>query len=133
MVDPVTLIVAALVAGLGSGVTDAAGSAVKDAYQGLRKLLSRRFAGNQRAETVLEQAEDDPETFEQPLRKYVAETGADKDGAVVEAAQRLMDLLDRGRQPGRQVPDRRPLRPGCPVRRAQRADEHLHRRVGSAR
>jgi hypothetical protein len=89
-------------------VKDAAGSAVKDAYQGLRKLLSHRFAGNPDAEPVLKQAENDPKTFEQPLRKYVAETGADKDGAVVEAAQRLMDLLDRaGSQAGKYQIDAR--------------------------
>lgn len=107
-VDPITLIVAALVAGLGAGTTDAAGSAVKDAYQGLRDLLSRRFAGNRPAEIALEQAEEDPGTWEQPLRKYVAATGADHDGAVVKAAQRLMNLVDNtGSQAGKYLIDAR--------------------------
>ena len=38
--DPVSLIVAALVAGVSAGVGDTATTAVKDAYQGLRSLLS---------------------------------------------------------------------------------------------
>jgi hypothetical protein len=107
-VDPVTLIIAALVAGAGAGLKDAAGAAVRDAYEGLRSLLRRRFGGNPSAETVLAEAERDPNTWEQPLRKYLAETGAEQDGAVLEAAQRLMSLVDHaGSQAGKYQIDAR--------------------------
>src|ERR1700722_6846176 len=42
--DPVTLIVAALVAGAAAGLKDTASSAIKDAYNGLRGLVLRRLA-----------------------------------------------------------------------------------------
>ena len=106
--DPVTLIVAAVAAGAGAGLTDAASSTVRDAYQGLRNLLRRLFAGNPPAETALAQAEQDPQTWEAPLRKYVADSGADRDGTVLEAAQRLMALLDTaGSQAGKYQIDAR--------------------------
>jgi hypothetical protein len=44
-VDPVTLIVTALAAGAGTGLTDAASAAVRDAYQGLKVLVKKRVAG----------------------------------------------------------------------------------------
>ena len=42
--DPITLIVTALAAGAALGVKDAASSAVKDAYAGLKALVSKRLA-----------------------------------------------------------------------------------------
>jgi hypothetical protein len=65
--DPVTMVVAALAAGAGAGVKDAATQAVKDAYAGLKAMLAERFRGNQSAELVLRQHEDSPQTWEAPL------------------------------------------------------------------
>ena len=39
--DPITLIVTALAAGAATGITDATSSAVKDAYTGLKALVSK--------------------------------------------------------------------------------------------
>lgn len=41
--DPISLIVAALAAGVAASAKDVAGSAVKDAYCGLRGLIIRRL------------------------------------------------------------------------------------------
>ncbi len=92
--DPVTLLVAALVAGAGAGLTDAAGSAVRDAYDGLRAVLRRRFAGKPAAEVALAEHEQDPETWDKPLRKQLTETGADGDTEALELAQKVMALVD---------------------------------------
>jgi hypothetical protein len=70
--EPVTLLVTALVAGAGAGLKDAAGSAVKDAYDGLRAALQKRVAGKPSAELALTQHEQDPETWEKPLRKSLS-------------------------------------------------------------
>jgi hypothetical protein len=45
MVNPVTLIVSALITGAASAATDTASNAVKDAYSGLKTLLQKRFQG----------------------------------------------------------------------------------------
>jgi hypothetical protein len=92
--DPVTLIVAALTAGATTGVGDTAATAVKDAYQGLKELLSARFSGKKTAEVALAEHEADPQTWQAPLTKELVKTGADTDPSVIELAQRLMALLD---------------------------------------
>src|SRR3954451_7478567 len=93
--DPVTLVIAALAAGAGAGLKDAAGSAIKDAYNGLRAVLQRRFAGKPSAEVALTQYEQDPSTWDKPLRKELTETGADGDAEALELAQKVLALVDR--------------------------------------
>src|ERR687895_2993190 len=89
--DPATLIVSALVAGAASAAQDTASNVVKDAYSGLKNLLQRRFQGKPAAETALAEAETDPDTWEKPLAKAVAEHGSDQE--VLALAQQLMQLL----------------------------------------
>jgi hypothetical protein len=52
--DPVSLIVAALVAGAAAGTKDTVGTAITDAYAGLKALLRRRFGGKPEAEREIE-------------------------------------------------------------------------------
>jgi hypothetical protein len=106
--DPVTLLVTALVAGAGAGLKDAAGSAVRDAYNGLRAILRRRFAGKPAAEVALAEHEQDPQTWEKPLRKELTETGADGDAEALELAQRVLALVDQaGSNAGKYIVDAR--------------------------
>lgn len=92
--EPISIIIAALVA----GAAKAAGDAAPDAYQGLKALIKRKFAGEQKAEMVLEEHESDPETYEKPLRKKLEEAKADKDEEILAAAQNLLDKIKK--QPG---------------------------------
>jgi hypothetical protein len=92
--DPITLIATALAAGAALGVTDAASTAVKDAYASLRALVWKRFAGRRKAELVLAEHEKAPETWQAPLIAELAATAADRDGDLIAAAQGLMGLLD---------------------------------------
>ena len=87
--DPISLIIAALVA----GAAKAAGDAAPDAYNGLKALIKRKFAGEPKAEMVLEEHETDPETYEVPLKKKLVEAGADKDEEIIKAAQELLKQL----------------------------------------
>jgi hypothetical protein len=93
--DPVTLIVAALTAGAAAGIGDTATTAVKDAYQGLKELLSARFSGKNSAEIALAEHESDPQTWAAPLVKELLASGADTDPGVLEVAQRLLALVDQ--------------------------------------
>ena len=93
--DPVTLILAALAAGAATGVGDAAAQSIQDGYAALRTLLSRRFAGNSRAETTLSEHEADPETYEKPLAKQLKETGADHDGEILATAEAVVKAADQ--------------------------------------
>lgn len=92
--EPVTLIVAALAAGAGAGVTDTAAQVVKDTYAGFKALVLRRVKDIPAAEIAVIEHEKDPDTWSAPLAKTLTSTGADRDAELVAAAQRLMELLD---------------------------------------
>ncbi len=87
--EPISLIVAALVA----GAAKAAGDAAPDAYNGLKALIKRKFAGEPKAEMVLSEHETDPETYEAPLKKKLVEAGADLDEEIINKAQELLKQL----------------------------------------
>jgi hypothetical protein len=104
--DPITLIVTALAAGAALGVKDAASSAVKDAYAGLKALITKRFGGRPGAELVLAKHERAPETWQAPLMAELGEVGADSDPDLVAAAQALMNLVDEaGARAGKYMVD----------------------------
>ncbi|VEP18886.1 conserved hypothetical protein [Hyella patelloides LEGE 07179] len=88
--EPTSLIIAALVA----GAAKAAGDLAPDAYNGLKTLIKRKFAGEPKAEMVLSEHENDPETYEAPLKKKLTEAGADKDEEIIKKAQELLKQLD---------------------------------------
>jgi hypothetical protein len=92
--DPVTLIVTALVAGASTGLTAAVSSAVTDAYNGLKGLVRRRLAGREGGELVLTRHEADPQVWERPLAQELTAAGAGDDRELVSAAQALMQLVD---------------------------------------
>ncbi|BAY26759.1 hypothetical protein NIES2100_65750 [Calothrix sp. NIES-2100] len=91
--EPISLIIAALGAGAIAAAKDTAGTAVKDAYQGLKTLIKKRFESEPKAQMVLEEHETDPETYEAPLKKKLAEAGADKDAEIIKLAQELLKQL----------------------------------------
>ena len=87
--DPITLILTALVAGTAA----AAGDAVPDAYKGLKALIQKKFAGKPVAEAMLDEHEKDPETYAAPLKKNLLEAGIDQDKEILKAAQALLEQL----------------------------------------
>lgn len=91
--EPLTLILTALVAGVAAGIQSTSGSAIKDAYEGLKALIKHKFAGNAAAELTLDQHEKDPQTWEKPLKKALADVQAEKDPTVLLEAQKLLSLI----------------------------------------
>ena len=88
----VATVVAALTAGAVEASKDSASQAVKDAYSGLKALVSRRFKGKNSAEVALAEAEHDPETWAMPLTKAVSEHAADDE--IVALARQMLELLE---------------------------------------
>lgn len=91
--DPVSLVVAAVVAGSSAAVKDAANDALKGAYQRLKALLQRKFEGDQAAEHALAKLEGDPDTeresFEEQLRR-----APELDVELIQAAKELLARAD---------------------------------------
>jgi len=87
-VDPISLIVTALVAGTSDAARDAAGAAVRDAYAGLKSLIRRRFGGDEPDELAT------PAQHEESLKERLQAVGADQDEELVRAAQEVMKHAD---------------------------------------
>ncbi len=100
--DPITLILSALVAGATAAAKETATEAVKDAYHGLRALIRSKFSGKPDAETALGGYEKKPEVWKEPVKDALTETAADKDEAILKAAQALLAEADpQGHAQGR--------------------------------
>jgi hypothetical protein len=95
-VDPITFtaIVAALSAGVATGVGKVVESAVVDAYQGLKATLRRRFGDDSDVVEAVDKLEQKPDSEARKalLQEEVEAAGVDRDPEVRKAAQ---DLLDR--------------------------------------
>lgn len=83
--EPVSLILTALV----TGAAEAIGG---DAYKRLKDVIKHKFAGKPRAEMVLAEHEKQPEVWEKPLEAELIEVGADKDEEIIKKAQELLKL-----------------------------------------
>jgi hypothetical protein len=92
--EPISLILAALLAGVAKGAGQSAANAVQDAYKGLRDALKRRLVGKPAAEAAVEQYTDDPEAWRGNLEVHLKQAGADQDQAVLDAASSVMRLAD---------------------------------------
>ena len=101
--DPITLIVSAVVAGAALAAKDVAVQAVKDGYAGLKKLIVGKFGGGaQAAVEQLEQQAKAPKTpeneqvkqaWESALKATLTAAHAESDQELVKQAQSFMDLL----------------------------------------
>ncbi|MDF5710649.1 MAG: hypothetical protein PUP90_24005 [Nostoc sp. S4] len=90
MGDPVSLILAALVA----GASKTAGEAVQDAYKGLKELIKRKFDNKPQVPVLLEEHEKKPEIYKSPVSEMLKELGADRDEEIVKEAQKVNQLND---------------------------------------
>ena len=101
--EPISLIVTALSSAAGAAAVQGAAHGIsqgltqgsaQEAYYDLKALIKRKFADEPKAEMVLEEHETDPETYEVPLKKKLAEADADKDKEIIKLAQKLMEQLN---------------------------------------
>jgi len=107
-VDVTTLIMDALTAGAGAALKDTVTQEAKASYTALKERVRRGFAGRPAGELALEQHEQQPAQDAPVLRAELVAAGVASDPAVVEAAQRLMMLLDSaGSQSGKYLVDTR--------------------------
>jgi len=92
--EPISVILAALLAGVVKGAGQSAASAVQDAYTGLRDALKRRLAAKPAALDAVEQYTKDPEAWKDNLEVHLKQARADQDQAVLDAAASVMRQVD---------------------------------------
>lgn len=102
--DPVTTaIVAAVSAGLGSGVTNVAEKAITNSYEALKNLLKEKFGEKSDVVEAVNRFEKKPESEgrKQMLQEEVAEAMVKQDPDILKLAEALLRLIesqpDRGR------------------------------------
>lgn len=91
--DPVTLIVSALTAGAAAALQETAGSAIKDAYQGLAGLVKKKFGSDEKAKKVLAGRKKVSKTDQKTLEKSVRNKGLSQDKEILKQAKKLQKLL----------------------------------------
>ncbi len=91
--DDLNLILTALATGAATGLQQTAGTAIKEAYNGLKALIQHKFANQPKAQAALVDYEDDPDTYEKPLRKALSANHLEEDDEILAAAQRLITLV----------------------------------------
>lgn len=100
--EPISMIVGALVAGASTAIKDTASQAVKDAYQGLKDLLIQHWISKKEedakakeieAKVFIDNLESDPAGFKKPLEKKLSEIMPIPDEALIEKAQKFDELL----------------------------------------
>ena len=88
--EPLSLILTALVAGIAAGLQPTATQAVKDAYQGVKELIRRKYA-----KVSIDMLENDPadEARQGIVKKDLQQAGADGDQELLHAAQALLAAI----------------------------------------
>jgi hypothetical protein len=94
--DPtITTIVTAIVAGAAAASKDVAAQAIKDAYAGLKNLITRKFGDKADVESAIQGVEKKPasESRKGVLHEELEEAQVGQAKDVVEQAQTLLELL----------------------------------------
>jgi hypothetical protein len=94
------MIIAALGAGAIAATKDTAGTAVKDAYQGLKTLIKKKLEGDVLGQAMVDAKPEEIKQAEGLLKDKITKAGADKDAAIIQAAQELLNQVKE--QPGGQ-------------------------------
>ncbi|MET7899819.1 hypothetical protein [Streptomyces mirabilis] len=92
--DPISLIMGALLAGATKGSGEAASSAVMDAYTAFREALKRRLAGRKPAQTAIEEYTADPDTWRPAVETYLQQADVQYDEAVLATASAVLSAAD---------------------------------------
>ncbi|MFD3588361.1 hypothetical protein [Streptomyces sp. NPDC058683] len=87
--DPVSLVVAAVVAGATAGLKEQAQSAVRDAYLGLKNLIVRRHG----VEVGAVERQPDAEAEQESLREHLSAAGVGDDLSVLAAAHEVVKAV----------------------------------------
>jgi primosomal replication protein N len=93
--DPVSLIVSALVGGLTAGLTETAKAATKDMYDALKARLIKKAEKNEDAQDAIAKVEKQPESKarQELLKEELGKLSIDDDDELLKLAQSLLDSL----------------------------------------
>ncbi len=88
--EPVSIIVAALVAGAAAAFKDTAAQAIKDAYAGFKALIQRKY---EHVSVDALEREPDSEAKQRSVREDLTDARAGDDGELLDRAKALLDAV----------------------------------------
>ena len=91
MIDPISLIITALVAGATAAAKDTAEQANKDVYKGLKDLIKKKFIDDSFGQGIVDGKPEEIKQVEGLLKDKLAQSGADKDVEIIKLAQELLE------------------------------------------
>ncbi|MGW1887392.1 hypothetical protein [Streptomyces sp. NPDC001970] len=89
--DPVTVIVSAIALGAVAGVQESAAGAVRDAYQGLKRLISERYGSA--VDVIPVERRPESEAKRASLEEDLTAAGAAEDAELLDAARHLIEQV----------------------------------------
>lgn len=96
--EPISLILAALGAGAIAAAKDTAGTAVKDAYEGLKTLIKKKFAdkGKEDDSNIIDkhQKKPDSDAVKALLKEELVDLDVDQDVEILKAAAEILKKED---------------------------------------
>ncbi|BAY65346.1 hypothetical protein NIES22_54510 [Calothrix brevissima NIES-22] len=98
--EPISIIITALGAGAIAATKDTAATAVKDAYQGLKTLIKKKFEGDVLGQAMVDAKPEEIKQAEGLLKDKITKSGADQDQEIIKVAQDLLEKVKE--QPGGQ-------------------------------
>jgi outer membrane protein assembly factor BamB len=93
--DPVSLIISALIGGLTAGLTDTGKAATKDIYDALKARLMKKAEANEDAQDAITKVEKQPDSKarKELLKEELSKLPLEDDQELLELAQSLLDAL----------------------------------------
>ena len=88
------LILVALIAGATAATKDTAGVAIKDAYEGLKALIKKKFEKDALAQAMVDAKPEEIKQAEGLLKAKMTEVGIDKDAEILKAAAEILKKED---------------------------------------
>ena len=79
---------------LATGASKTATKAVPDLYNGFKALIKRKFPNQPTITKLLEQHQQEPKTYEAPLKEKLIEAAVDKDEEIINLAKKLLEQLE---------------------------------------
>jgi len=92
--EPISLILAALLAGMSTGIGSVTADAIKGSYEGLRRALKRKLASEPGAEAAIDGYLADQDRYEDQLRRALWKAGADRDDDIISTARAIVAAAD---------------------------------------
>jgi len=91
--DIITTITTALIAGATSALKDTTSKSIKDAYAGLKKLITKRIKNKDQIDNMIKTMEKNPQKTEPALKKIITESNVMNDAQIFAKAESLLKMI----------------------------------------